>query len=144
MSHTQTFSKMRRLQPRRFNRGNMWMRYGVTRFLAGWSACFVFDILQIPSGFVQICSGRNAPTCSPLVTGLERTHGLKYHIKLLNSHLLTLYRNYIDKTAIYSDVYVRFTNTEYKVRKPNASRKLKLFVLKNVQAYYNRTHFVRP
>jgi len=27
---------------------------------------FVFDILQIPSGCIQICSGRITPTCIPL------------------------------------------------------------------------------
>jgi hypothetical protein len=33
------FLKMSCFQTRRFNRGNTWMRYVVSRCLAGWSAC---------------------------------------------------------------------------------------------------------
>jgi hypothetical protein len=33
-------------------------------------AMFVFDILQIPRGCLQICSGCTAPNCTPFFTGL--------------------------------------------------------------------------
>ena len=40
-------------------------------FYDGLIDMFVFDILLIPSGGIQICSGVIAPTCTPLATGLN-------------------------------------------------------------------------
>ena len=62
--HVHTFLKIICLQPWWFNRRNTWIRQGVARVLAGWSA-FVFDILHTPSGCVQICWGCVTPTYNP-------------------------------------------------------------------------------
>jgi hypothetical protein len=44
---------------------------GCRTFNDGLIDMFVFDILLIPSGGIQICSGIIAPTCNPLDTGLN-------------------------------------------------------------------------
>jgi hypothetical protein len=43
---------------------------GCPTFSSGLISMFVFDILQIPSRCIQICSGFIAPTCSPLAMDL--------------------------------------------------------------------------
>ena len=40
-------------------------------FFSWMISIFVFDILQIPSGCIKFCSGRTAPTCTPMTTGLS-------------------------------------------------------------------------
>jgi hypothetical protein len=42
----------------------------VSHFFSGLMIVFVFDILHIPSVWVQICRGCIAPTCTSLDTGL--------------------------------------------------------------------------
>ena len=44
---------------------------GCRTFYDGLIDMFVFGILLIPSGGIQICSGVIAPTCTPLATGLN-------------------------------------------------------------------------
>jgi hypothetical protein len=44
---------------------------GCRTFYDGLIDMFVFDILLIPSGGIQICSGVIAPTCTPLATSLN-------------------------------------------------------------------------
>ena len=44
---------------------------GCRTFYDGLIDMFVFDILLIPSGGNQICSGFVVPTCTPLATGLN-------------------------------------------------------------------------
>jgi hypothetical protein len=60
----------------------------------------VFDILQIPSECIQICSGCIAPTCTPLatdllvlMTSLRRVTGLRGKMKV--------------KTALRLDIHFR-------------------------------------
>jgi hypothetical protein len=43
---------------------------GCRTFFSRPISMFVFDILQIPSGCIQICSGSSASICTPLATGL--------------------------------------------------------------------------
>jgi hypothetical protein len=50
-------------------------------FFSRLISIFVFDILQIPRWCIQICSGRIAPTCTPLAIGLDTTE-----INLLWAH----------------------------------------------------------
>ena len=44
--------------------GNTWIQYGVTLFFVGWCACLLLDILQIPPGCIEICSGCFEPSCN--------------------------------------------------------------------------------
>ena len=61
------------IQPRRFNRGNAWMRLGVAPFFfiySGLIGKFVFDILRIPGGGGNICRRCCLPICTSLAACL--------------------------------------------------------------------------
>jgi hypothetical protein len=68
--HIHTFLKVSYFQPWRFNRDNTQLRYGIARFYSRLISVFVFDILQIPSGCIQVCGGCVALICTLLVTDL--------------------------------------------------------------------------
>jgi hypothetical protein len=75
-------------------------------FFCGWLiSMFVFDILHIPSGCIQICSGCIAPTCTPWLraclhnrlTGCLRTDSLL--VILRNKSPMLVFR-FSDRFAI--------------------------------------------
>jgi hypothetical protein len=75
-------------QPLQFNRGNIVDVVNCHKFFSRVIGVSVFDILQIHSGFSQICSGCIASTCTPLATGLLT---LLYSAVPLPLMALTLY-----------------------------------------------------
>jgi len=52
-----TFLKMSCFPPRRFSRGNTWMRHGVARFLAGCSACLCLRFCKLLVGASRFVAG---------------------------------------------------------------------------------------
>ena len=66
--HVHTSFKMICFPPRRFSRGDTWKRYGVRRFLAGWSACLCLIFRNLLLGASRFVVG--ALNTHPVVTGL--------------------------------------------------------------------------
>jgi len=57
--------KINLFQSQLFNCDNMPMQQSIAGYFSGPIVMFVFHILRIPTGCVQICSGSTALTCSP-------------------------------------------------------------------------------
>jgi hypothetical protein len=75
---------------------------------------FVFDILKIHSGFVQVCSGCIAPTCNSLVTGLHEKKLRLLNFRNLASTNISNANNditvFIKTSIIYTTAYALRTH----------------------------------
>ena len=58
---------------------------GCDTFFSDLVSAFVFGILQIRSGCIQIFSGCNAPTCTPLATGLPAVYKAEMGTEMLGT-----------------------------------------------------------
>jgi hypothetical protein len=74
MLHIHSLSKVTCFQAPRLNSANTRMR----TFFSELISKYVFDILKIPSGCAQICSGGIAPICTRVITAAVSVHVRHY------------------------------------------------------------------
>jgi hypothetical protein len=75
--------KMSCLQVSPFNRGNTWDHAGCRMFFSGLISMYIFDILNIPSGYNHICSGcKQSPSYGPAAR-VRFNNGFGYYINVL-------------------------------------------------------------
>ena len=76
--HIHTFFKMICFQPRRFYRGNTWVRWGVARFLAGRSACLCLVFCKFLVGAATFVVVALHPPCLWSELVLSLTHYIRF------------------------------------------------------------------
>lgn len=67
-----------------------------------------FDILQIPTKCVQICSGYIAPTSDPLVTGIPFLSAFHFLLSIFSSFTLVLVTDFLMHSVLTPPSNVEF------------------------------------